>query len=107
MMPSFSPFGLPIHLGSIPMGSIDSNDVRALALRAPLQSRFIPIGSIDSTASRILGLRSPGHFTASPHFDSFASAHSGIRPAYSAALGPVRNWSSLFLNRMLNVVSDP
>jgi hypothetical protein len=43
---------------------------------------------IDSTASRILALRSarPSH-RVPPHFDSFAPAHSGIRPAHSAALG--------------------
>ena len=42
---------------------------------------------IDSTVSCTLAFGLAVHLIASPHFGSFAPAHSGIRPAHSAALG--------------------
>ena len=43
---------------------------------------------IDSTASRILALRAARSISSRlPHFDSFALAHSDIRPSHCAALG--------------------
>jgi len=93
---------------------IDSFAPLTSASRLAHLSRSIPVGSVDSTASRTLALRAAGHLIAPPYFDelrrpanlalvtfnviypaapacsrvdSLAPAHSGIRPAHSAALG--------------------
>ena len=83
---------------------IDSNDARILALRAARLSRSIPMGSIDSAASRILALRAArlSHHVPSISIRSLQLIQAFGRPS-TLPWAPVRNWSSLFLNRMSDV----
>jgi len=87
---------------------IDSNDARILALRVAHLSRSIPMGSIESTASRILALRAArlSHHVPRISIRSLQLIQA-FGPPTALPWAPVRNWSSLFLNRMLNVVSEP
>src|SRR5439155_20634140 len=83
---------------------IDSNDALILALRTARLSRSIPMGSIDSAASRILALRADrlSHHVPSISIRSLQLIQAFGRPS-TLPWAPVRNWSSLFLNRMSDV----